>query len=217
MEDTRLTCLEGVKPRPVWWVHLGGVGPRTHVWENHNPFDGQTIQSWCFFFLLFFSMCQTWCAAQETIRGEHSDQPLTRWCAPGISWWRAPVKMRNAPREKKTVTTKVEGRKEKKGRLTLWSSLNVPTCTRVMILCVLQAICPESKTRGETAAPWRPDARRKQLCQQRRGWLRACADYRLPPPGFANNEAEHHRAAQPTTCRAPRSAADKQVRSVFTL
>lgn len=127
-------------------------------------------------------MCQTWCAAQETIRGEHSDQPLTRWCAPGISWWRAPVKMRNAPREKKTVTTKVEGRRKKKGRLTLWSSLNVPTCMRVMILCVLQAICPESKTRGETAAPWRPDARRKQLCQQRRGWLRACADYRLPPP-----------------------------------
>lgn len=108
-------------------------------------------------------------------------------------------------------------KKKKKGRLTLWSSLNVPTCTRVMILCVLQAICPESKTRGETAAPWRPDARRKQLCQQRRGWLRACADYRLPPPGFANNEAEHHRAAQPTTCRAPRLAADKQVRSVFTL
>lgn len=86
------------------------------------------------------------------------------------------------PEGKKTVTTKVEGRKKKKGRLTLWSSLNVPTCMRVMILCVLQAICPESKTRGETAAPWRPDARRKQLCQQRRGWLRACADYRLPPP-----------------------------------
>lgn len=74
------------------------------------------------------------------------------------------------------------GGEKKKGRLTLWSSLNVPTCMRVMILCVLQAICPESKTRGETAAPWRPDARRKQLCQQRRGWLRACADYRLPPP-----------------------------------
>lgn len=29
-------------------MHLGGVGPRAHVWENHNPFDGQTIQSWSF-------------------------------------------------------------------------------------------------------------------------------------------------------------------------
>ena len=46
---TQLTCLECVKPRPVRRMHLGGVGPRAHVGENHNPFFsmmGQTIQSW---------------------------------------------------------------------------------------------------------------------------------------------------------------------------
>lgn len=28
----------------------------------------------------------------KTIRGEDSDQPLTRLCAPGIRRWRAPVR-----------------------------------------------------------------------------------------------------------------------------
>jgi len=42
---TQFTCLERVKPRPIRRMHLRGVGPRTHVWENHNPLDGQTIQN----------------------------------------------------------------------------------------------------------------------------------------------------------------------------
>lgn len=32
--NTRLVC---VKPRPVGRVHLWGVSPRVHVWENHIP------------------------------------------------------------------------------------------------------------------------------------------------------------------------------------
>lgn len=78
--------------------------------------------------------------------------------------------MRNAPRERKTAMTKVKTRK-------LWSSPRM----QITIPCVPVAICLERKTRAETAAPWRPDARCKQLWP-RLGWVRLCADYRLPPP-----------------------------------
>ncbi|KAK9525825.1 hypothetical protein VZT92_016503 [Zoarces viviparus] len=79
----------------------------------------------------------------------------------------------NAPGEKKSP--------EKDS--TLRSSLHVPRPSGLQTssLRVLQAIRPESKTRGETAAPWCPDARCKQLWQ-RLGWVRLRADYRLPPP-----------------------------------
>lgn len=81
-------------------------------------------------------------------------------------------KKRNAPREWKSVETRQLSR-------CVWGS---PSRVRMTILvCVLLAMCLESKTRVETAAPWCPDARCKQLWQRLR-WVRLCADYRLPPP-----------------------------------
>lgn len=85
-----VTCLEGVKPRPVRRMHLRGVGPRTHVWEDHNPFDGQTIQKGSAVVVWFR---QTWFALHRnsaTTRGEEADQPLTRRSSPGIRRWSVP-------------------------------------------------------------------------------------------------------------------------------
>lgn len=112
--------------------------------------------------------------AAHKLRGERSDQPVTRRCAPGIRWWGAPVRCAT-PRGKENRGDKSEN------EAALWSSSRVPARMQITIPCVLLAVCLERKTRAETAAPWRPDARCKQLCP-RLGGVRLCADYRLPPP-----------------------------------
>lgn len=57
-------------------MHLGGVGPRAHVGENHHSSVGKTIQSWRLPF--------------------NAPSPIRR-LAPGISWRGAPVNISDAP------------------------------------------------------------------------------------------------------------------------
>lgn len=146
-------------------------------------------------------------AAEETIRSERSDQPLTRCCPRGISWWKAPLGCATPPKGRKTVGgLKKKKKKEKKCFLLNENSLvfftRVPVWVQMPNPRVLAAMFPES--RGETAAPWRPQARRKRSCAGGGGGsadgssVRE-ADYRLPPPGFAYSESEHHGAAQPSS------------------
>ncbi len=121
--------------------------------------------------LLFSNQQKTRCAARK--RGERSDQPLTRRCAPGIRWRRAPVRCAT-PRGKETR----DGKSANKAPLC--SSVHVSPLGWMIILSALAVICLESETSGETAAPWSPDPRCKQLCQ-RLGCVRLRADYHLPP------------------------------------
>lgn len=43
--NERLPCLKRVKSRPIRWMDLRGVCPRTHIGENHNSFTKRTIQN----------------------------------------------------------------------------------------------------------------------------------------------------------------------------
>lgn len=114
----------------------------------------------------------------KTIRGEDSDQPLTRCCSPGIRRWSAPVKKekREKERGRNPATTKVKTR-QLSGLLR-----TSPLSMRMTTARVSLEVRPEDKTRGETPTPWSPDTPAARSFAQRLGWVRLCADYHLPPP-----------------------------------
>lgn len=158
----RSTCLEGVEPGPVRRVHLGGVGPRAHVGENHNSVAGKTIQSWRLPFNVHGGVTEA----------STRYQPPIRRLAPGISWRGAPVNISDAPERKIKLQFffffKVRGRTRNSPRLLM--------CVRSVAARV--ARCAQREIGGETAAPWRPGGR---AAQRSSASVRVCTDYCLPP------------------------------------